>query len=88
MLKELKRDEFMAQFDESIHEAIDATAKRMEATHVVCFENVAFDSSRFGDRSALCVGPNNTYKSPDDCEGKWLNDLPSQRQYPQNYMSV
>jgi len=28
------------------------------------------------------VGPNCTYKTSADTDGKWLNDLPSQRQYP------
>jgi hypothetical protein len=53
-----------------------------QVTAVVLFRNQNFDSSSFGNTSMLLVGPGCTFKSPKDCEGKWLNDLPSQRQQP------
>ena len=86
MLKQLTRDEFLSHFDPSVHARIKAAVVRYpDAEAVVIFENVAFDSSAFGDRQALVVGPSNTFKSVEFCEGKWLNDLPSQRQYPQAF---
>ena len=52
------------------------------ATHAVLFVNQAFDSSQFGAWHVMAVGPDNTYKSLDEIDGKHLNDLPSLRQYP------
>ncbi len=51
-------------------------------TDLVVFENQMFDSSLVGQQTAVSVGPGCLLKSKEDCEGKWLNDLPSQRQYP------
>jgi len=65
----------------SVRERIEAAIVRNKATHLVLFENHDFCSSQFGTRSVVCVGPDCTYRTPQDCEGKWLNDLPSQRQY-------
>lgn len=86
MLKMLTKQEFFALFDESVHDRIREVMQRYpDAEAVVVFENVDFCSSQFGARSALPVGPSNTFKSVSDTEGKWLNDLPSQRQYPQAF---
>ena len=82
-MKQVSAQEFLALFDESVHSAIARKAEQYQAIAVVYFENQMFDSSAFGSRSALPVGPNNTYKTVEACEGKWLNDLPSQRQYAQ-----
>ena len=87
-MKELTMKELLEMFDEAVHGDILDAAKRFNSTHVVVFENQAFDSSAFGSRSAVCVGPNNTYKTPQECEGKHLLDLPSQRQYPVAYAVV
>ena len=81
-MKQVSLTELLAMFDASVHDQILAAAEKHQSTHIVCFENQAFDSSAFGARSAVVVGPNNTYQTPADCEGHWLNDLPSQRQYP------
>ena len=49
----------------------------------VCyFENQQMDSPQFGSGQALIFGPSCTYKTLGELDGKWLNDLPSQRQYP------
>ena len=74
---------FLESFDPSVHERIGALLDRDGVSAVVCFENVCMDSSALGERTALIVGPSCTYKNVDACEGQWLNDLPSQRQYPQ-----
>lgn len=84
--KRLFAAKFLEQFDPSIHDAIkQAVLRYPDCEAVVCFMNEAMDSSSFGERQALVVGPSNTFKSVADCEGKWLKDLPSQRQYPQNW---
>jgi hypothetical protein len=57
------------------------------AVGVVYFENRQFDSSEFGAGSVIFVGADNTFKSVEDCEGKWINDLPSRRKYPQFWCS-
>jgi hypothetical protein len=54
----------------------------------VLFENQDFCSSRFGARTVVCVGPGCTYRTPEECEGKWLHDLPSQRQYAAAWCEV
>ena len=50
------------------------------ATHVALFVNCNLDSSELGTNQCIVVGPNNTFQSVEDCIGRWLNDLPSQRQ--------
>jgi hypothetical protein len=87
-MQHISMPELLELFDESVHQAILDAADRYDATYIVVFENHNFDSSAFGARTAMTVGPNNTYKSPAECEGKWLNDLPSQRQYPTAYAHV
>jgi hypothetical protein len=62
--------------------------RRPETTHLVYFENTVLDSSHLGESSVLAIGPRHTYQSLTDVEGKWLNDLPSQRQYPQFWCDV
>jgi hypothetical protein len=87
-MKQLNKAEFLELFDPSIHQAILDNMKRYpDATAMVCFENLQLDSSRCGARSALVVGPSNTFKSVEFCQGKWLHDLPSQRQYPTSWAS-
>lgn len=82
-IKELSKDEFLALFDPSVHGAILLAAKTVKAEAVVCMENLQMDSSRFGDRVALCVGAECTYQIA-HCEqaGFRLGDLPSRFQYP------
>lgn len=86
-MKQLNREEFLAQFDPEVHTAIITAAIKNRAIAVVMFENQQMDSGYFGERTALCVGLTCTYQTVADCEGKWLNDLPSQRQYPQTWIS-
>lgn len=50
--------------------------------HVVLFENLDMSSSQFGSCSLLAVGPNHSQKSVEECEGGYLGDIPSERQYP------
>lgn len=75
------------QFAQAIRERA-ATLSPGKATHVVLFQNVAFDSSHFGEQSVLFVGPGCDNKTPQDLDGRWLNDLPSMRQYAQCYAAL
>lgn len=86
-MKEVSKEEFLELFDPSVHDKLREALERYPgAEGLVCFTNVAFDSSSFGKRTAIVVGPSNTFTSFKFCEGKWLNDLPSQRQYPDEYV--
>ena len=58
------------------------------ATHAVLFVNQDFSSPEFGRWTVMAIGPNQTYKTTADVEGSWLNDLPSQRQYPIAYTDL
>jgi len=87
-MERLTKEQFMDRFDASVHDKIDAAAVKCGATHLVLYENQDMSSSCLGDRSALCVGPSCTRKTPDECDGQWLNDLPSQRQYAVAYCEV
>lgn len=87
-IKEVSKAEFLALFDLSVHDKIEQSIVLNRAVAVVCFENPTMDSSAFGSRTALCVGPGCTYKTPEEVDGKWLNDLPSQRQYPTAFFRV
>jgi hypothetical protein len=87
-VRKVSREEFLAMFDPRVYDTLRSTLERYpDAEALVCFENLAFDSSAFGDRSAVVVGPSNTFRSVADCVGKWLNDLPSQRQYASAWVS-
>ena len=87
-MKQLDRASFLDMFDASIHDALIDAAQKPGTVALVAFENQAFDSSAFGARSALRVGDGCTYASVETTEGKWLNDLPSQRQYPVGFVLV
>lgn len=85
---EMTYDELLEQFHENVHQQIKESVERNRGTHVVMAVNQQLDSSRCGEKTAMCVGPDCTYKTPDECEGKWLNDLPSQRQYFTHFAEV
>ncbi len=48
---------------------------------VVLFRNQDAWATEYGEASCLVVGPGKTYETIESCEGKWLNDQPSQRRY-------
>lgn len=75
----------LALFDASAHENIINVANREGVDGVVIFENVNLDSTACGSRTACIFGPGCTIKTIEQVDGMWLNDLPSQRQYPQSY---
>lgn len=85
MLPQITPQEFLAEFDPSVHHKIADSASATGAIAFVMFENGDLSSSRLGERTALAVGPNCTYKTVEDCAGHHLNDLPSQRQYAKSW---
>lgn len=87
-LEEITLDELLGRFHESVHDQILAQAAREDVSHIVVYENMDFCSSSFGKRTAMAVGPGCTYKDVGEASKGWLNDLPSQRQYPVAYANV
>lgn len=96
-MEELTFDELVSSFvpaevstfaRESVIADIEDRIRRYSPTHLVLFRNLQVDSSAFGQAQILAVGPRNTHKTLDELEGGWLNDLPSQRQYPTHFCVV
>lgn len=82
-IPKLSKQEFMERGRFDVEVALQEALKRKsDAVGLVLFENKMFDSSSRGAMTAMLIGPTNTYKSAEECEGKYLNELPSQRQYP------
>ena len=76
-------EELKSMFDPSVHGALEQLAR--DARYVVVYQNIDFWSSRFGERSALKVGPGCSIESLEQALNVWLEDLPSERQYPVAY---
>lgn len=88
MIKKVSKQEFLEEAQPTKFEALErALSLYPDALGIVLFRNMMMDSSSLGESSCVIVGPSNTFKSVEDCEGKWLKDLPSQRQYPQVWVS-
>jgi hypothetical protein len=87
-MKKVTMDEFLTLFDETVHETIKQRFSIQNVTGIVCFETQALELIAAGRarRTAVIVGPTCTFKSVDDCQGKWLGDLPSERLYPSVYV--
>lgn len=82
-IPKLSKQEFMERGKFDVEVALrEALKRKSDAVGLVLFENKMFDSSSRGAMTAMLIGPTNTYKSAEECEGKYLNELPSQRQYP------
>lgn len=88
-MKQLKTvEEYLKESGAESLEPIRGALKHyQDGTAVVIFRNQMMDSSAFGDSSSVVVGPSNTFKSVEECEGKWLKDLPSQRQHAYAWIS-
>jgi hypothetical protein len=84
-MKKVSWTAFLAALSEDVRERVAESAERLEATGAALFVNQQLDSSSLGESSVLLFGPKLTYKGPDDLVGKWLFDLPSQRQYAQEF---
>lgn len=84
-LKQTPATDLLAMFDPKVHGAIIDRAKKPGTEAIVVFENLQMDSSRLGMRTAVPIGEPWTWKKLSDVVGRWLYDLPSQRQYPVAY---
>lgn len=85
-MKELSKIELLNLMDPDVWDDIaKSLAQYPDAAGLVVFENQTFDSSEFGARTVCVIGPSNTYGTPKECEGKHINDLPSQRQHAAYY---
>ncbi|RLC75316.1 MAG: hypothetical protein DRI61_15115 [Chloroflexi bacterium] len=78
-MERLTFEALSSKFDPSVRDRLKRLWDEPNTTALVLFECRDFWSSRFGQRSALAVGPGRTYVHWKACEGKWLNNLPSQR---------
>jgi len=90
ILKRLPIGDFLDLFDESVRGAIVAAKGRYpDAEAIVCCECLDMCSSQFGQRSALVVGPSNSWTLDfivDPENGFRLGDVPSRFQYPVAYV--
>lgn len=81
-IKLITMDELLKKFDPGTRPAIQFLAKKKPtATHIALFENLQMDSSACGACTAVLVGPDNTFRTLEEIDGRHLGDLPSQRQY-------
>lgn len=87
-MKRVSPEEFLAQFDRTVHRDLVLAISRTQATHLVCYENQTLDSSHLGERTALCVGPLCTVQTLEQAMMHWLGDLPSVRQHPKNWCTA
>lgn len=87
---ELTEEQFLALFDPEVHETIRTKANQPGVEAVVCMEVLQMDSSCFGMRSALIVGPDCSYQLAqiETHPNFRLGDVPSRFQYPTAYWLV
>jgi hypothetical protein len=81
-VRELNETEFLGLFDASVRDRIKANSQKPGVDAVVCFENLQMDSSEFGKRSALIMGPGCSHALTEIETGGRLGDTPSRHQYP------
>lgn len=91
VVKKVSMAEFLKKFDETCHDAIRNAIKAMKATGLVALQCEVMDSSRLGMLTALCYGPNCTYKTLEDViktsepAGIYTTGLPSSAAFPKFY---
>lgn len=86
-MEEITLEEFLGHFDPEVRSKVLTLAK-LNPQYLVEFVNHNFDSSRFGAKTAVCVGPEFAISSIDSLPGKFIGDLPSERQYPQYFVNL
>lgn len=84
-MKRVTYTHILAKTDPENHAALDALWSSSDTDALVLFVNENMDSSQFGATSILAIGSSRTYKTIAEVDGKYINDLPSQRQYPYEY---
>lgn len=81
-IKHVDLDTLLQEVDPCLQRKVRRLLDLPGTAALVLFENGCFDSSSFGARTVVAVGPQRAIHNLEECEGRWLNDLPSQRQYP------
>ena len=88
-VKKLSWDEFIKQYDPSVHTAIAQNRVREGVTGVVTLQCEVMDSSRCGVLTAMVYGPGCTFKTVEDMlklpGGVYPTGLPSSASFPVNY---
>ena len=87
--KKLSWPEFIAQFDESVQNAIENTRKKEGVEGMVMLVNHVLDSYRLGDKTAMIYGPACTFKSLESITeqkaGVYTTGLPSSASFAESY---
>lgn len=81
-MEQLSFDEITKGSREGTIDFVKKILARSDVTHLVKFINTMMDSSRLGESTFVVIGPGCTYKTLAEVKSQWLNDLPSERQYP------
>lgn len=83
--KRITWERLLSMFSKEVRPRIEAPEPR--CTHIVVLEVLQMDSSAFGHRTALRVGPERTFTLDDvlDTPGYRLGTTPSQFHYPLYY---
>jgi len=82
---ELGWEDFLAQFSPDAQRRIAIALLQPGVSGVVCFRNLAMDSSHYGEQAALVFGAGNTYKTLEECLMGRLGDVPSRFKYPVSF---
>lgn len=81
-VKVLSEAELIELFDPTVRVALQAKLADPQVEHIVVYECLQMDSSSFGARTALVVGPTWTYRTLAEAAAGRLGDVPSRFQYP------
>lgn len=85
-IPEISLDDLVSRFDPDVHEKLRRLAvSNPTDTHLVLYENQLFDSSQFGARSALIVGPQRSTPTLEVALAGHLGHLASDRKEPVAY---
>lgn len=84
-MDEISEKQLFGMFGEQVHGKIREKLD-LEMVHgMIVFECVDTCSSNLGRRTAVTYGPGGTIPTLKSANGKWLGDLPSQRQHARWY---
>lgn len=88
-MKEITMAELLELMDPEVHDRLKKIAASDPTDEaMVYYQNVDMCSSQLGKSSVAVVGPSRGIPSLEAALKGHLNDLPSQRQYPQSYVAL
>jgi hypothetical protein len=93
-MRKVSFDVLMKEVHPDVVEDIRAMIKENSASCLVLFRNMDRGSSSFGNSSVVAVGPTCTYKTIEDCDGKYMCDgkhlrnSSNHKQYPEMWCPV